>query len=158
MILVDLISSSMAFNNPEEALLWPPRLPVYLTQGNDGKVNEIMRHSRKITAFWWIMALKQAHPIFKTPLCLLNKMNYNLNENVTLLKSIWIWKLPFTLSYFQTARKLEKKQVKRYFFILVSSEAKDLILWMLNVNPLKRPSLRQILRHPWMTMKGITWL
>ena len=52
MILVDLISSSMAFNNPEEALLWPPRLPVYLTQGNDGKVNEIMWHSRKITAFW----------------------------------------------------------------------------------------------------------
>ncbi|XP_015754756.1 PREDICTED: CBL-interacting protein kinase 11-like [Acropora digitifera] len=64
MILVDLISSSMAFSNPEEALLWPPRLPVYLTQ-----------------------------------------------------------------------------------------EAKDLILWMLNVNPLKRPSLRQILRHPWMTVK-----
>lgn len=32
-------------------------------------------------------------------------------------------------------------------------EAKDLILGMLNVNPLKRPSLRQILKHPWMTVK-----
>ncbi|XP_074634998.1 serine/threonine-protein kinase pim-2-like [Acropora palmata] len=52
MILVDLISSSMAFSNPEEALSWAPRLPVYLAQGNDGEVNEIMRHSQKITAFW----------------------------------------------------------------------------------------------------------
>ena len=25
---------------------------------------------------------------------------------------------------------------------------------MLNINPLTRPSLKQIRRHPWMTMKG----
>ena len=39
-------------------------------------------------------------------------------------------------------------------FIRVSTEARDLISAMLNINPLTRPSLKQILRHPWMTMKG----
>ena len=39
-------------------------------------------------------------------------------------------------------------------FIRVSTEARDLVSAMLNINPLTRPSLKQIRRHPWMTMKG----
>ena len=39
-------------------------------------------------------------------------------------------------------------------FIHVSTEVRDLISVMLNINPLNRPSLKQILKHPWMTMKG----
>ncbi|XP_044163417.1 CBL-interacting protein kinase 15-like [Acropora millepora] len=38
----------------------------------------------------------------------------------------------------------------------VSQEARDLVSTMLNINPLTRPSLKQILRHPWMTMKEPT--
>ncbi|XP_067031340.1 uncharacterized protein [Acropora muricata] len=38
----------------------------------------------------------------------------------------------------------------------VSQEARDLVSTMLNINPLIRPSLKQILRHPWMTMKEPT--
>ena len=65
MILVDLISSSMAFSYPEEALTWPPRLPVYLAEGNDGNVNEIMRHFVKITALWRIRGLSTGPSDFK---------------------------------------------------------------------------------------------
>ena len=61
MILVDLKSSSTAFSYREEALAWLPRLPVYLAQGNDGNMNDIMRHSVKITPlltmFLWIFLL-----------------------------------------------------------------------------------------------------
>ena len=59
---------------------------------------------------------------------------------------------------FQSANKRKEAwRCHNFFcvcFIRVSTEARDLISAMLNINPLTRPTLKQIRRHPWMTMKG----
>ena len=39
-------------------------------------------------------------------------------------------------------------------FIFFLTEAKNLISSLLNVVPMNRPTLRQILNHPWFTMQG----
>ena len=68
-------------------------------------------------------------------------------------RSFLIW--PAIFSLLTSERK--PGDVHNFFcvcVIRVSTEARDLISAMLNINPLTRPSLKQIRRHPWMTMKG----
>lgn len=61
-----------------------------------------------------------------------------LDTPIEIVRSIW--------SLFTT--------VQSWFFFFNPTEAKNLICSMLNVVSINRPSLRQVLRHPWFSMRG----